>query len=81
MASEMPEKHPSGAKAHAHFAVYGTAKQAAEKPGPKGGGGFNPRIKPAESIGPSGPEGCFSGFSLIISPISAACKAVPFQSN
>jgi phosphoribosylanthranilate isomerase len=35
------------------------ASQAAEKRDPEGGGGFNPRIKPAESMGPSGPEGCF----------------------
>jgi hypothetical protein len=32
--------------------MYGTAKQAAEKRGPEGDGGFNPRIKPTESIGP-----------------------------
>jgi hypothetical protein len=42
--------------------------QAAEKPGPEGGGGFNPRIKPAESIGPSGPEVRFSDFSFGIRP-------------
>jgi len=27
------------------------AEQAAEKLSPEGGGGFNPRIKPAKSIG------------------------------
>jgi len=55
----------------------GRALQAAEKPGPEGGGGFNPRIKPQKQSGPSGPEGCFSAFSLEIIPYPQLVTAIP----
>jgi hypothetical protein len=51
------------------------ALQAAEKLDSEGGGGFNPRIKPAESTRSLAPEEGFSGDSLIVPPFSAACKA------
>src|ERR1017187_9782016 len=37
-----------------------TTRKSAEKPNPEGGGGFNPRIKPKESMRALAPEQCFS---------------------
>jgi hypothetical protein len=51
------------------------ALQAAEKLNAEGGGGFNPRIKPTESMLALATEGCFSLISPEISSFSAACLA------
>jgi hypothetical protein len=51
------------------------AKQAAEKLHSEGGGGFNPRIKPAESTRASAPEEPILPISPENLPFSAACKA------
>src|ERR1035437_4976663 len=48
----------------------GVASQAAEKPNPEGGGGFNPRIKPHETMWALAPEECFS-------PIELECRPFP----
>ena len=57
--------------------MQGTTLQPAEKLNPEGGGGFNPRIKPAESTRALAPEEGFSGDSLIVPPFSAASLVVP----
>ena len=51
------------------------AEEAAEKLHAEGGGGFNPRIKPAKSMRASAPEEHSSSFSVDLYPFSAACKA------
>ncbi|MGD0903269.1 MAG: efflux transporter outer membrane subunit, partial [Terracidiphilus sp.] len=49
------------------------APQAAEKPNPEGGGGFNPRTKPTESTRALAPEGHDTPISPRIPSFSAAC--------
>ncbi len=51
------------------------ALQAAEKLNSEGGGGFNPRIKPAESPQALATEGRFPPISPLIPSFSAACLA------
>jgi glutamate racemase len=51
------------------------ASQPAEKLASEGGGGFNPRIKPAESAWASAPEERLSASLPENSPVSAACSA------
>jgi hypothetical protein len=51
------------------------ALQAAEKPDPEGGGGFNPRIKSAESKRALAPEERFPPVSTENHSFSAACLA------
>jgi hypothetical protein len=48
------------------------ASEAAEKLKTEGGGGFNPRIKPAKSARALAPEGCFLPIQLEMSSFSAA---------
>jgi hypothetical protein len=49
-------------------------KQAAEKLGAEGGGGFNPRIRPTESARALAPEGRNLPISRQTQSFSAACK-------
>jgi hypothetical protein len=56
-------------------AMPGRIQQAAEKPGPDGGGGFNPRLKPTESTLASAPEGRHTSISPPIPSFSVAGKA------
>jgi hypothetical protein len=51
------------------------AVQAAEKLNPEGGGGFNPRIMPAESTRALAPDGLSPSISSKIGGFSAACLA------
>jgi hypothetical protein len=51
------------------------ALQAAEKLTSEGGGGFNPRIKPSESIPALAADGPFPSFSPTTPSFSAACLA------
>src|SRR5208283_3711136 len=55
----------------------GTASQAAEKLATEGGGGFNPRIEPAKSTGPLGPEAQITAISHETRHFPEACSAVP----
>jgi hypothetical protein len=57
------------------------ALQAAEKLGTEGGGGLNPRVRPAESKGALAPEGRNLPISRQTHSFSATCEAVPFQSR
>jgi hypothetical protein len=60
------------------LALYqGTASQAAEKHNSEGDGGFNPRVKPLESVVALAMEGRFSLILPGIRGFSAACSAVP----
>jgi hypothetical protein len=54
------------------------AKQAAEKLDLEGGGGFNPRITPIESMRALAPEERILPISPENLPFSAACKAGSF---
>jgi hypothetical protein len=73
------ERFPQGLKPAILFGVCGTAKQAAEKLNSEGDGGFNPRVKPLESVVALATEGRFSHILPGIRGFSAACKAVPYQ--
>src|ERR1035437_6877418 len=53
------------------------ALHAPEKPNPEGGGGFNPRIKPKESMRALAPEECSSPIEREGRPFSAACFYPP----
>jgi hypothetical protein len=55
----------------------GTTSPAAEKPDTEGDGGFNPRVKPIESLRALAPEVGFSGLSPENKPFSAASSVVP----
>jgi hypothetical protein len=77
---QIPEKHPSGAKAH-HFVsgIYGTTKEVAEK-------GLLPSKMPEKHTSGAKAHVDSIGFIPGINPrptarmsFSAACKVVPFQ--
>jgi hypothetical protein len=55
------------------------ALQAADKLDSEGGGGFNPRIKPKESMRALAPEGRPSQMSTAIHPFPEACLTVPIK--
>src|ERR1035437_7955937 len=50
--------------------------KATEKLDPEGGGGFNPRIRPAKTARALAPEGRFPPISPEITSFSSACPSV-----
>jgi tRNA (guanine37-N1)-methyltransferase len=55
----------------------GMTSEVAEKCDAEGGGGFNPRIKPTESMRALAPEACPAPIAPAIQSFSATCSVVP----
>jgi hypothetical protein len=78
MKNKSPSVASGGGKTHPGCQMrQGTTLQAAEKLDLEGGGGFNPRIKPAESTRALAPEGRYTPISPQIPSFSVASFVVP----